>query len=120
MWNSLLRGPPASGDSSYAEKRTQDPPFFAITIGVRLTTNMLAYIVDYLSNRKGTVKFQGSKSQVKDFDLGTPQGSCISPFLFNIIMNRLISKESDDTCTLEYPDGVQIVSYADDIVIMSN
>ena len=81
---------------------------------------MLAYIVDYISNRKGTVKFQGSKSQVKDFDLGTPQGSCISPFLFNIIMNRLISKESDDTCTLEYPDGVQIVSYADDIVIMSN
>ena len=61
---------------------------------------MLAYIVDYLSNRKGTVKFQGSKSQVKDFDLGTPHGSCtISPFLFTIIMNRLISKESDDICT---------------------
>ena len=35
--------------------------------------NMLAYIVDYLSDRKGTVKFQGSKSQVKDFDLGTPR-----------------------------------------------
>ena len=82
--------------------------------------NMLAYIVDYLSDRKGTVKFQGSKSQVKDFDLGTPQGSCISPFLFNIIMNRLISEEPDDICTLRYPDGVKIVSYADDIVIMSN
>ena len=82
--------------------------------------NMLAYIVDYLSNRKGTVKFQGSKSQVKDFYLGSPQGSCISPFLFNIVMNWLFSKEPDDICTLEYPDGVQIISYADDIVIMSN
>ena len=35
-------------------------------------------------------------------------------------MNRLISKDPDDICTLEYPNGVQIVSYADDIVIMSN
>ena len=76
--------------------------------------NMLAYIVDYLNDRKGTVKFQGSKSQVKDFDLGTPQGSCISPFLFNIIMNRLISKDPDDICSLRYPDGVKIVSNADD------
>ena len=35
-------------------------------------------------------------------------------------MNRFISKDPDDICTLEYPNGVQIVSYADDIVIMSN
>ena len=36
--------------------------------------NMLANIVDHLSDRKGTVKFQGNKYQVRDFDLGTPQG----------------------------------------------
>ena len=35
-------------------------------------------------------------------------------------MNRLISEEPGDICTLRYPDGVKIVSYADDIVIMSN
>ena len=35
-------------------------------------------------------------------------------------MNRLISKDPDDICTLEYPNGVQIVSYADNIVIVSN
>ena len=81
---------------------------------------MVAYIVDYLRDRKGTVKYQGNKSQVRYFDLGTPQSSCISPFLFYIVMNRLISKDPDDICTLEYPNGVQLVSYADDIVIMSN
>ena len=80
--------------------------------------NMLAYKVNYLRDRKGTVKFQGNKSQVRYFDLGTPQGICISPFLFNIVMNRLIIYYY--ICTLEYPNGVQIVSYADDIVIMSN
>ena len=81
---------------------------------------MLAYIVDYLRDRKGTVKYQGTKSQVRYFDLGTPQGSCISPFLFNMIMNRLISKETDDICPLPYPDEEQIVSYADDIAIICN
>ena len=80
--------------------------------------NMLAYKVNYLRDRKGTVKFQGNKSQVRDFDLGTPQGICISSFLFNIVMNRLIIYYY--ICTLEYPNGVQIVGYADDIVIMSN
>ena len=30
------------------------------------------------------------------------------------------SEEPEDICTLRYPDGVKIVSYADDIVIMSN
>ena len=32
--------------------------------------NMLDYIIDYLRDRKGTVKYQGNKSQVRDFDLG--------------------------------------------------
>ena len=35
-------------------------------------------------------------------------------------MNRLISKDPDDICTSEYPNGVQIVSYADNKVIVSN
>ena len=82
--------------------------------------HMLAYIVDYLKDRKGTIKYQGTKSQVRDFDLRTPQGSCISPFWFNTVMNRLISKETDDMCPLPYPDEVQTVSYADDIAIISN
>ena len=82
--------------------------------------HMLPYIVDYLKDRKGTVKYQGTKSQVRDFDLGTPEGSCISPFWFNTIMNRIISKETDDICPLPYPHEVQILSYADDIVIICN
>ena len=73
-----------------------------------IKSNVQAYIIDYLRDRK----FQGNKSQVRDFDLGTPQGSCISPFLLNIVMNRLISKDPDDICTLDYTNGVQIVSYA--------
>ena len=57
--------------------------------------HLLAYMHLYLQNRKGCIKMQGAKSSMKNFDLGTPLGSCISPFLFNIIMNRLISNKTD-------------------------
>ena len=43
----------------------------ATKLGVK--GNMLAYIIDYLRDRKCTVKFQDNKSQVRDFDLGAPQ-----------------------------------------------
>ena len=44
----------------------------------------------------------------------------MSPFLFDMIMNRLLSKETEDICPLPYPKEVQIVSYADDIGIICN
>ena len=35
-------------------------------------------------------------------------------------MNRLISNVPANICTLRYPDGVKIFSYADDIVILNS
>ena len=83
--------------------------------------HLLAYMHHYLQNRKGCVKMQGAKSTMKDFDLGTPQGSCISPFLFNIIMNRLISNKTDphQLPYKTYPSQVTLISYADDIAMVS-
>ena len=46
------------------------------------------------------------------FDLGTPQGGVLSPFLFNVCMHRLISLLPDIP-------GVTITCYADDICIHS-
>jgi len=75
--------------------------------------NLLRWIRGYLSNRSSYVLFEGACSTPKCFGLGTPQGGVLSPFLFNILMHRLISKLPDIP-------GTTITCYADDICVHSN
>ena len=77
-------------------------------LGVR--GKMLKWISDYLSNRKGFVTVNGKKSPVLEFENGVPQGSKISPLLFNVLINDLMG--------ITWPDGVEAFSYADDIVLI--
>ncbi len=64
---------------------------------------------DFMSDRVATVKFQGERSDQKRFDNGTPQGSVLSPRLFNLLMEVLV--------TLDLPEGAAVYSYADDLVL---
>jgi ribonuclease HI len=73
---------------------------------------LLAWISDYLTDRKGRVRFQGVTSEYMDFENGTPQGSVLSPTLFNVVINALIS--------ISYPKPVSVCSYADDIIMICN
>ena len=72
---------------------------------------LLAWIRDYLTDRKGYVHFQGRSSTVREFELGTPQGGVLSPTLFNVLMNVI--------ATTQLPKGASIVVYADDILIQA-
>ena len=65
------------------------------------------WLDDYLTNR--TVHFQGKKSKVRHFTNGTPQGSTLSPILFNMVINQLLE--------LNLGRKVQIIGYADDLAI---
>ncbi len=47
--------------------------------------------------------------QLKSFDLGTPQGGVLSPIFFNILMDKIAWHS--------FPRGMEIVIYADDILI---
>ena len=71
---------------------------------------MLGWIKDYLTNRKGFVTINGKQSDTLNFEKGVPQGSKISPCLFNILINELIKTT--------WPKNVQAYSYADDIVLI--
>ena len=75
--------------------------------------NLLRWLRDYLRNRTSRVLFKGALSTTKDFELGTPQGGVLSPFLFNIFMHRLLSLLPDVNDTT-------ITCYADDICIHSS
>ena len=74
--------------------------------------NLLAWIQDYLKDRKGTVKIQDATSQEYLFENGTPQGSVLSPFLYNVLINALLN--------YKFPSQIKVISYADDILMVSN
>ena len=74
--------------------------------------NILRWIRGYLSDRHSRVFFSGAYSPSREFHLGTPQGGVLSPFLFNILMHRLLTSLPDIP-------GTTITCYADDICIHS-
>lgn len=68
---------------------------------------MLKWIATFLGNRECEVKVDGKFSHEYTLEKGTPQGSVISPVLFNIMMNDLDIVEP----------SVKISMYADDIAL---
>ena len=68
---------------------------------------MVRWIQNFLSKRKIQVKLNGTLSIMQEINNGIPQGSVISPTLFNIAVNDLDKALS----------GVSLSQYADDIAI---
>ncbi|KAK3893261.1 hypothetical protein Pcinc_002945 [Petrolisthes cinctipes] len=74
--------------------------------------NLLWWIRGYLSNRTSRVFFSGALSPLHSFHLGTPQCGVLSPFLFNILMHRLLTSLPDIP-------GTTITCYTNDICVHS-
>jgi hypothetical protein len=74
---------------------------------LNITGKMYNWIQDFLKNRKFQVKLNNTFSNTHTLENGTPQGSCISPLLFIIMVNDL-------KLTNKY---IQISIFADDIAI---
>ena len=73
---------------------------------------LLELIRSYLSERYAKVYYKGYLTpNAKKFELGTPQGGVLSPFLFNILMDKLMKM-----IALPSPN-CKIICYADDICI---
>ena len=82
-------------------------------VSKNVTGKTLAWIQDFLSDRCAKVKFQNAESSTKYFENGTPQGSVLSAFLFNLVM--------DELCTqLDLKNDNEIAfCYADDLIIIN-
>ena len=76
---------------------------------------LLQIIKDYLSDRYSKLYYKGYLTpEAKKFELGTPQGGVLSPFLFNILMDKLLK-----SITLP-SNNCKIICYADDICIRTS
>lgn len=73
---------------------------------------LLQWTKDFLTNREARVLFQGRKSTYHHHQQGTPQGSVLSPFLFNILVEALLE--------LPLSQGSHLLTYADDLALVAN
>ena len=62
-----------------------------------------------MTDRSFFLCFQGGLSQVHNFENGTPQGSTLSPTLFNNLVDQLHD--------IQLPRGVKLLGYADGFVL---
>jgi hypothetical protein len=60
-------------------------------VSLNIYGNMLSYVNVFLSNRTLQVRINNTCSDIYIVQNGTPQGSCISPTLFKIMVNDLSS-----------------------------
>lgn len=72
----------------------------------RVPVGLKMLIVDYLNNRKIKV----TDSDFLDFNVGVPQGSCLGPTLWLLVINELLLKTRNKS--------YEMFCYADDIVIL--
>ena len=76
--------------------------------GAGIKGNILAWIRNYLFNRKMFVRVVDVLSVPCLMDAGCPQGAILSPLFFNIMLSDL-----------PVDDAVRVLSYADDITLVS-
>ena len=82
-----------------------------VKLGVK--GKLLAWIEEFLRNRKFRVFFEGCSSTVRKASSGVPQGSVLSPTLFNVMMTDLPIKNLIHTA--EYADDVSAFSTGSDL-----
>ena len=70
-----------------------------------LPPSLTRWLSGYLTGRQARTLFRGETSPARIVRTGVPQGSVISPTLFNSCVGSLTSP----------PEGVNVVSYADDV-----
>lgn len=72
------------------------------------------WIVEFFNNRTvHLVRFDGNIS--KTISKGIPQGSALSPTIFNIYTTKLHRNVTENTCLIQYADDLVIIGWNEDI-----
>jgi len=79
---------------------------------VEIKLSALLWLISYLDTRKQQVKVNGTLSDDEIVECGVPQGTSISPTLFNIQMSNVFSilLKSEIVC---YADDTAIICFGE-------
>lgn len=80
-----------------------------------VTGNLRQYIRAFLTNRSLKVRIGKTTSSPRPVETGVPQGSVLSPFLFNVVLATL-----PDCIPSELHYAVSIAVYADDVALWTH
>ena len=80
-----------------------------------LRNPLLAWIKDYLTNRRHRVIIEGTASDWKRVTSGVPQGSIIGPILFLVYVNDIAENLSADTSLPLYADDAKCSRVINDL-----
>ena len=74
----------------------------------------LSWFRSYLSNRKQFCRVNGVDSDIREIEVGVPQGSCLGPLLFLIYINDLPQAVQDSSVTM-YADDTSLCQQSNDL-----
>jgi len=91
-------------------------------IKVGLRGRLLAWVHGFLSERFGAVCVAGVRSETKSYQFGLPQGSCLSPILFNIFMADMLPSNfiNPSRGVGIFADDVRVSTYNKNVVRASS
>ena len=75
----------------------------------KLTHQLVQWILDFLTNRQQRVFVNGAYSEVKFTNTGSPQGCCLSPFLYILYTDSCRSSR----------EGSHLVKFSDDAALLT-
>jgi len=77
---------------------------------------IIHWVRHFLSSRTVALAFNGQTGPDQDVEVGIPQGSPVSPILFNIYLSplfehtdRIVQKEGTSSLTISYVDDIQFI-----------
>ena len=83
--------------------------------------NLINILMSYLRNQTASVSWNNCFSNFRYIEFGVRQGGILSPFLFNFYINNILERLSvlDEGCMFGL-SRVNVIAYADDVVLISN